>query len=234
MKKLALAFMLLFVAASANAGVIHDIQTGLVPTDPVTLVTPCDVTVVAVTYNGIWVAEAPFGAYDGIWVYMGSAEPIDLVPGDMVCICGVYKEYYDLSEIDIVAAGLYGSVLKTGTTTVPAPSYVTAAEISTPEGAEPWESCAITVVDGMHVTTAPSSYGEWFATAEDGNVVMFDDIFYDDTTVMLDDCYNNATGILNYNFNNFKLEAYADGIELTDCSVATEPATLSAIKALYR
>jgi hypothetical protein len=230
MKKIALAFLLVLVAATANAGVIHDIQTGMVAEE--TLVTPTDVVVVAVAYNGIWVAEAPFGAYDGIWVYMGSSDPIDLVPGDVVAICGLYKEYYDLSEIDIPAADMYGSVLKTGETTVPMPSYVTAADLAA--DGEPWESCAITVVDGMEVTGEPSSYGEWFATAQDGTELMFDDIFYDDTTVMLGDCYNNATGILNYSFSAFKLEAYADGIEIVDCSVDTDDATLSSVKALYR
>jgi hypothetical protein len=230
MKKIVLATLLILVAASANAGVIHDIQTGLVDTG--TLVTPCDAVVVAVAYNGIWVAEAPYGAFDGIWVYMGSSDPIDFVAGDVVCICGEYKEYYDLSEIDIVAAGLYGSVVRTGSATVPMPSYVTAAELAA--DSEPWESCAITVVDGMEVTTEPSSYGEWFATAQDGNEVMFDDIFYDDTTVVLGQCYDNATGILNFNFGAFKLEAYADGIAVVDCTVDTEDKTLSSVKALYR
>ena len=230
MKKIALVCLFVLVATSASAGVIHDIQTGLAAEG--TLQTPCDVTVVAVAYNGIWIAEAPFGAFDGIWVYMGSDDPIDLIPGDIVCICAEYKEYYDLSELDVVSAGLYGSVLKTGTSTVPAPSYVTAAELAA--DGEPWESCAITIVDGMEVTGEASSYGEWYATALDGNEIMFDDIFYDASTVAMGDCYNNATGILHYNYSNFKLEAFADGIELTDCSVDTDEATMSAVKALYR
>jgi len=230
MKKIALACLFIIVAASAYAGTIHDIQTGLVDTG--TLQTPCDVTVVAVTTNGVWVAEAPFGAFDGIWVYMGSDDPITLVPGDIVTICAEYKEYYGLSELDVVSAGLYGSVLKTGTGTVPVPSFVTAAEIAA--DGEPWESCAITVVDGMEVTDPDLGFGEWEATAIDGTVVRFDDIFYDQTTVALGDCYNNATGILHYSYSNFKLEAYVDGIALTDCEVDTEDATLSSVKALYR
>jgi hypothetical protein len=233
MKKIALACLFVLLATGASAQdptTIYDIQMGAVAEG--SLVNPCEVVVTAVTYNGIWVAEAPYGAYNGIWVYMGSSDPIDLVPGDIVCVCGEYKEYYDLSEIDIPAAGLYGSVLKTGEMAVPMPSFVTAAELAA--DGEPWESCAITVTDGMEVTEAPSTYGEWSATALDGSVVMFDDVFYDDSTVMLGDCYNSATVILTYSFGAFKLLAYADGIEVTDCGVDTEDATLSSIKALYR
>ena len=230
MKNIALAGLILLFAASAGAGVIHDIQTGMVATG--TLQTPCDVVVTAVTYNGIWVAEAPYGAYDGIWVYMGTEEPIDLVPGDVVCICGEYKEYFDLSEIDIVSAGLYGSVVKTGSMTVPNPSYVTAADLAADP--EPWESCVITITDGMTVVDTGLGYNEWLAEALDGTEVRFDDVFYDFSTVAEGDCYNNATGVYTYTYGDFKLLPYENGIALTDCSVATEDLALSAVKALYR
>lgn len=230
MKKIALACLLVLVAASANAGVISDIQMGMA--EEGTLQTPCDAVVTAVTYNGIWIAEEPYGAYNGIWVYMGDEEPIELVPGDVVCICGEYKEYYDLSEIDIVSAGVYGSVVKTGTQDVPIPSFVTALELET--DGEPWESCAITIVDGMEVVEAPSSYGEWFADALDGTSVMFDDVFYDADTVMLGDCYNYATGIYTYTYGDFKLLPFVNGIDVTECGVDTEDTTLSSVKALYR
>ena len=92
----------------------------------------------------------------------------------------------------------------------------------------------VLVQDGMEVTTAPNSFGEWFATALDGTEVMFDDYWYDDTQVALMQCYNNATGILNYSFSAFKLEAFADGIPIVDCTVPTEAVTFSDLKALYR
>jgi len=227
MKKFALAILVLMIAGAAQGTAIYDIQAGNV--DENTLVTPCDVVVTAVTYNGIWVAEAPYGAMNGIWVYMGSDEPIDLVAGDIVCICGEYKEYFDLSEIDIVSAGIYGSVLKTGEMEVPLPSLVAAADLG-----EEWESCVVTVLDGMAVTELPNDYGEWLATATDGTVVIFDDIFYDDTTVTLEDCYNSATGVLNYTFGDFKLEVFEDGLEIVPCGVATENVAFDQVKALYR
>lgn len=229
MKKIALALLLVLVAGAAQAVTIADIQMGLVEEN--SLVNPCDVVVTAVHYNGVFVAEAPYGEYNGIWVYMGSDDPIDLIAGDVVCICGEYKEYYDLSEIDVPAAGLYGSVLKVDTQEVPIPTSLTAAELAADP--EPWESCAVTINDGMMVSEI-GDYGEWTALAMDGTPVMFDDYWYDAETVMVDDCYNEATGIWFYGYGAFKLEAYADGIEVVDCYVATDEVSFGAVKALYR
>ncbi len=227
MKKIALAFLVLMIAGVAQATTIYDIQAGNVAEN--TLVTPCDVVVTAVADNGIWVAEAPYGPMNGIWVYMGSNDPIDLVPGDQVCICGEYKEYYDLSEIDILSAGAYGSVLKTGEVALPAPSIVAAADLG-----EDWESCVVTISDGMFLSEMPDQHGEWKVTTTDGTVVIFDDVFFDDTTVSPSDCYNNATGVLTYTYGSYKLEVFADGLEIVPCSVATNEVEFGQIKAMYR
>ncbi|MCP4293124.1 MAG: hypothetical protein GY780_14965 [bacterium] len=235
MKKIVLAMFVLLIAGVAQGTAIYDIQTGAVAEN--SLVTPCEVVVTATTDNGVFVAEAPYSQYNGIWVYTGSNEPHGMVAGDVVCICGEYIEYYDLSEIDIVAAGVYGSLIKVGSQAVPTPSLVTAADLAA--DSEPWESCAVTITDAMTVNEI-LSYGEWTAATSDGSAatvettVRFDDFWYDADTVMLEDCYGSATGIYYYSFGNFKLEAFADGIELVDCSVATEDVTFGAIKALYR
>lgn len=225
----AILFLIIATGAFAQGSSIYDIQTGLVAEG--TLVTPRGV-VTGVTSSGFFVAEAPYDAWRGIWVY---APGHTSVPGDDVQLCGLYEEYYGLSEINIPGADIYGSVLKMGTLPVPAPNVVNAADIwNGGADAESWESCMITVQDGMQVTTAANSYGEWFATALDGTEVMFDDYWYDDTTVMLNECYNNATGILNYSFSAFKLEAFADGIPVVDCAVSGEDMSFSSVKALYR
>ncbi|MFN2371060.1 MAG: hypothetical protein ABR506_07895 [Candidatus Krumholzibacteriia bacterium] len=231
MKIIVTAILLLVVAtgAFAQGSSIYDIQTGLIAEG--TLVTPRGV-VTGVTANGFFVAEAPYDAWRGIWVYSPGHTS---VPGDDVQLCGLYVEYYGLSEIDIVAAGLYGSVLKMGTLPVPAPNVVNAADVwNGGADAESWESCMITVQDGMEVTALPNTYGEWFATALDGTEVMFDDYWYDESQVQLLQCYNNATGILNFSFGDFKLEAFADGIPIVDCAVPADAVTFSQLKALYR
>ncbi len=229
MKKIALALLFVMVAGVAfGATAISDIQTGVIAEN--SLVTPCNVVVTAVTYNGVFVAEAPYGMYNGIWVYTGSTEPHGMVPGDVVCICGEYKEYYDLSEIDIVSAGLYGSLLKVGTQEIPAPSLVTAADLAA--DGEPWESCVVTIVDGMIVTEL-HDHGEWSADAE-GVPVRFDDFWYDAASVALDECYNSATGVWYYSYSNFKLEPFVDGISIVDCLVDVENVAFGAMKSMYR
>jgi len=226
MKRIAIALLLTLVAVGAQAETIFDLQTGLVPED--TIVSVFGVTVTAAAYNGVFVAEAPFAGYNGIWVYTGG--DLGYVPGDILDIEGaMYVEYNGLSELNATAAEVVISM--TGAGPVPAPNAMTAAELNADP--EIWESCMITVTDGMMVTEI-LSYGEWIATAESGEIVTFDDTWYDDTTVALDDCYNSATGILYYSFGVFKLEAFVDGIELTDCTVDAEDHSFGTVKALYR
>jgi len=222
MKRLVLVLLALLVATGVQAQTIADIQMGLVAEN--TQVQVMNVIVVGERYNGVFVAEAPYGAYNGIWVYTGSAPTVTI--GDVIQLQGEYYEYYDYSEIDVTA----GIVQAVGTGALPAPSVVPAATyVADPE---PWESCLITIPDQMAVTTAPNSYGEWFATTDGGEVIMFDDYFYDDTTVLLDDCYSDVTGFLNYNFSAFKLEVLVDGI--TFCPVPDEASSFGAVKAIFR
>jgi hypothetical protein len=209
---------------------IYEIQTGAVAVG--TLVNPCDLVVTATNYNGFWCAEAPYGAYNGIWVYTGSTEPHGLVEGDVVAVCGEYKEYYDLSEIDVVSAGIYGSTLKTGTTEVPLPTVLAAENLMADP--EPWESCVITIEDGMEVTDITLGYGEWLSMTLDMVELRFDDVFYDFSTIFEGQCHNNATGIWTYTFSNYKLLPFVDGLEVVECGVADESMSMGSVKALYR
>ncbi len=227
MKRIAIALLFVLVAVGAQAATIYDIQTGLYAEGDIVDLT--GVTVTAVRYNGVWVAEAPFGAYNGIWVY----GPTGFLAGDIIDIVGgEYIEYYDLSEILTANA----TVTLVGTGEVPAPIMLNAADLFDAPvlaDAEPYESCLITIVDGMIVAEI-LSYGQWIAMALDGTPVLFDDYLYDSSTVILDQCYNNATGILDFSYGDFKLQALVDGIMLTDCTVATDEVTFEGVKALYR
>ncbi len=228
MKRFALVFVLLLVALAAQsvtAATIFDIQNGMYAEGDTLTVT--GVTVVATRYNGIWVAEAPFGAYNGIWVYMGSTTN---VPGDIVDVTGVYAEYYGLTELN--ASG--GSVVVTGSGAVPAPTVLSAASLMADP--EPWESCQVTISDGMSVieTSDVLGHGYWTCQMLDGTVVNFDDYFYDDTTVLLGQCYNNATGIWEYTWSQFRMEPFVDGYPLVDCVVADEAVSFGSVKSLFR
>jgi len=231
MKKLAIALLVVFCAAAANAGTIYDIQIGgsYTPGD----IVQAEGVVTAVAYNGVWITEAPFGPGNGIWVYLGSGHTF--VEGDVLQIQGEYKEYYDLSEID---AGGYDDVPPTatvvlvGTAAVPAPLYLTAADIMADP--EPYEGNVVFLTDGFQVQEF-LSYGEWLAHSNDlVTVIQFDDTMFDETVLALHNCFDNVVGPWHYSFSNYKLLPLADGLTVVDCAVGTETTTFGAVKSLYR
>ena len=228
MRKFVIVLSLVLMAAAAQAGIISDIQQGLVPED--TLVQIENATVTGVTGSGCFVTELPVAPYSGIWVYLGSDHTV--IDGDVVNLVGVYVEYYDLSEINVGGSD-DGDYLVVGNGATPDPLSLTAAELMVDP--EIYESVPICITDGMMVQDVPSSYGEWYADVLDSDlVIMFDDFWYDPETVAAGQCYNHACGVLNYSYGSYKLEAYADGIEVVDCTVGTEAATLTEIKGLFR
>lgn len=226
MKRIAIALLLVVIATAASAVTIEEMQTGLVPENDI--VTVNGVVVVAIntsSSNGYWIAEAPYNAYNGIYAYGPNA---DVLVGDVLDIVdGEYLEYNDLSELKTFDA----MVTVTGTMTVPTPLMITAADLYA--DVEAYEGCALTVTDGMMVTEI-LSYGMWIATTEGGTPVQFDDYMFDDTTVVVGDCYNNVTGIMDFSYGDYKVHPMADGVALTDCTVATDEISFEAIKALYR
>jgi len=229
MQKLVTVLVIVLAAAIAQAGTIMDIQQGLVEEN--TLVTATDVVVTAAAGNGVFLTELPVGPYAGIWCYLGNDHGI--MAGDVVTVTGIYKEYYDLSEIDVPGAGEDGSIVVTAQGDVPTPYSLTAAEyLADPEV---FEGVSICITDGMQVVDVPNQYGEWYAMVLDTDLqIMFDDLFYDDTTVMAGQCYDYACGAVYFSFGEYKLEAYADGIAVVDCTVPVESNTLTGIKGLFR
>lgn len=223
MKRIAIALLFVLIAAGAQAASIYDIQTGVYTPGDILDVT--HVKVVAVRYNGVYVQEEPTGAYHGIWVY----GPTDYVVGDILDIIGgEYTEYYDLSEI-LTENAVVNFVAHCSDPIYP--TMLTAEELF--GNPEPYESCLVTVTDGMMVD-AIGEYGQWTAITEGGMTIDFDDYFYDAETVAVGDCYNSVTAILDYSYSLFKLQALEEGIELTDCTVATDDMSFEGVKAMYR
>lgn len=223
MKRIAIALLFVLVAVGAQAATIYDIQTGVYPEGEILDLT--HVKVVAVRYNGVYVSEEPSGVYNGIWVY----GPTDFVVGDIIDIVGgEYIEYYDLSEI-LTDTAVVTFVAHCSDPIIP---IMVDAETLFAD-AEPYESCLVYVTDGMMVD-ALGDYGQWTAITEGGMTVNFDDYFYDAETVVVGDCYNSVTAILDYSYGVYKLQPLADGIELTDCTVATDAISFEGVKALYR
>lgn len=239
MKKVVLALLIILLAsvgiAQACGDRVYDLQTD--PARVGTLGVPCDLVVTATRSNGFFGQQTvdpsvnPGGEYSGIWVYTGA--DMGYVVGDIISVCGEVKEYFDLTEIDIPAAGLYGYSLFISSGSPLAPHPVTAAQLAV--DGEPWESVQIIITDGMTVPVGfDLGYGEWNVDALDGTPLIFDDYWYDFAMVMEGQCYNNATGIYTFGYGAFKLEPFVDGIPIVDCAVGIENVSLSTIKAMFR
>ncbi len=226
MKRIAIALLLVLVATVAQATTIEDMQMGNVVIDDLASVS--GVVVVAIntsSSNGFWIAEAPYGAYNGIYAYGPNA---DVAVGDVLDIVdGQYTEYYDLSELKTFDA----TITVTGTMAVPTPFMISAADLFA--DMEAFEGCVVTLTDGM-IVDAVLDYGTWTAMTLDGQAVLFDDYMFDATTVMVDQCYNSVTGVIDYGYGEYKVHPLADGVELTDCTVATDEFSFEGVKALYR
>lgn len=233
MKRLAIAILLICCAASVQAGPIYDMEVnGLYAVgDYVTVVCA---TVTAVTAYGCAIAEVPFGVGNSTWVYLGAGHTAAV--GDIVTVTAPYAEYYELTELDVghyLTAVPAASFTKVGVcTAMPAPIYVTAADIMADP--EHYESCMVWITDGFQISEI-LSYGEWKAlSVESGAEIYFDDYWYDETGLALSQCANWAVGMWTYSFGFFKLEAAVDGFPVMDCAVDVEPTSLDQIKALYR
>lgn len=224
MRKIAIVLAAMLIAAMAQAGVIYDIQTGVYAEGD--LVQVQGATVMAASYNGAFITELPIGPYAGIWVYLGSDHTV--VAGDVINVAGEYKEYFDLSEID-AADGVY-EVLSNGA--VPTPYSLTVEDFNVDP--EMWESVAVTFTDGFMVTEL-LSYGEWMAHTIESDLDLWIDDFFFETPLEeeIGNCFNYASGCINYSYGNFKLAPFADGIVYVDCAVPAEATSLSEIKALF-
>jgi len=218
--------LLVLVAGAAQAGVLYDLNTGVYTELDVVDVTGAVVT--AVRYNGFSCTELPAGPYTAVWVYTGGAPGV--VEGDVVDLANAtYKEYYELTELDLPTNS--GTVTVTGTATVPSlPMTLAAVQADN----EAWESHVITITDGFAVSEL-LSYGNWNAISQDsGLVLLHDDYFFDESILAVGDCYQGVTGMYTYAYDAYTMEPLVDGLTIVDCTVDGEDMSFGAVKALYR
>jgi hypothetical protein len=201
-------FALLLVSLMLCAGVangqllttLYEINQGDVPEN--TIVRVENIVVTAVVYNGFWAQETGSGPYSGIWVYNGIAPGV--IIGDLVSIEGEYIEYYGLSEI-MIDSGVLEVV---GAGSVPDPILVRAVDVKTTNpDAERYEGVLVKL-EHLNPLDLDPGYGEWFAEEYD---------FAVNDTLRLDDQFDygqpspgqlllSVTGVLRYNYDEFKLE----------------------------
>lgn len=235
MKNLILFAVLVLVATTAFADdTIYDIQNGTIPSG-----TPVNVEGVVVTSGAYefttsgaycFVEEPGAGAYSGVQVYWGSANAAvygGVARGDLVNITGTAAEYYDLTEIDMSAAG--DTLIVVGTAPVPGPDLVGLDVLMD----EPWEGVFVTTNCCVCIEAA-NSYGEWYIEDAFG-VAKCDDKGVNLTYVAAYGDWRIITGIVWYAYGEFNVSP-RDDADVFDPGgpTATEATTWGGIKALYR
>lgn len=225
MKKLLLVALALIVSTSAFAGVIYDLNTGVYADGDLVTATG---TITALSNNGFSMTELPAGPFTAVWVYCGDAS--SFVIGDDITITdGEYTEYYDLSEIIQTDLGL---ITLNGNAPI-APLEMTVADAAV--DFEQWESGFVNFTDGFQITEI-LSYGQWNALSTDNvTVLLHDDYFFDDSVLDVDMCYDGVTGIMLFNYGEFKMNPMADGLVVGDCgTIANDDVSFGSVKAMYR
>ena len=151
-------------------------------------------------WNGILCYEAD-GWDEFSWIDDFGSSVSGPGEGDLVTLTGTVNEYYNFTQLLDVSAGIVHPT--SDDDLVILPSMILAGDIG-----ESYESCLIEL-GGAMVSEVPNDYGEWkFATIDinGGGTVICDDkwdYFYFPT---LDQELSSVTGVLDYNFNNYKLQ----------------------------
>lgn len=161
--------------------------------------------VVAVKVGGagvdFWAQDAGGGAQSGIYFFdQNGNTPADIAVGDEVTVSGIYKEFYELSEITV------GEVEITNSGLTPVADAVSLADLADPANAEVWEGCLIEVTDtDLTVGGAVNNYGE-FPLSNGSDTLMVDDLLYDATEGLSSGTeITYIAGISHYAFEERKL-----------------------------
>jgi len=161
------------------------------------------VTAIKVGGSGVdfWAQDVGGGAQSGIYFFdQNGNTPADLAVGDEVTVSGLYKEFYDLSEIVVESAEITNNGL------TPDIDGVSLADLADPTGVEVWESCLVEIdALDLAVEAAANMYNE-FPVGDGTDSVNVDDLLYDASgSVGSGSAVSYLAGIVNYAFEEWKL-----------------------------
>jgi hypothetical protein len=159
------------------------------------------------TQKSLFVQEPDGGPYSGIQVFVANTTGLDVAPGDVVTVVGAYEEFFDMSQIEVTNAS---GVRVTGSGPAPSPALIAdPAAIATGGAmAESYEGVLVQVSDVTVLDDAPDApdeFGEFTITGD----LRVNDLFFafaDWTKPAIGTGFASITGVLNYDFANFKLE----------------------------
>jgi len=165
-----------------------------------------NITGVVTASRGAYFNEAIFtvqngrGPFSGIHVYDPSYS-VEADEGDSVTISGFINEYYNLTELYLFPNCYteHGPGFTPLTTVVPTGDIATSSTL-----AERYEGVLVEV-QNVTVGNPDLGYGEWDISDGSGAAIVGDDAYYAYEPVA-DDPLASITGILNYAYDDFKIE----------------------------
>jgi hypothetical protein len=195
---------------SVGTTLISDIQTVDIGSDSsYYLLQAVNVSGVVTAERGIYndytfVVQDGSGQWSGIYVYDGSAS-VAVARGDSVTLSGWVNEYFARTEIDLFS----GCVTNHGPGTIPDPTVVSTTSISTASLiAERYEGVYV-ATQSVTVTNDSLGYGEWEINDGSGPCRV-DDYAYYVYTPKNGDQLEEVRGILDYSYDDFKIQPRGD------------------------
>lgn len=180
---------------------IYEIQQGMVPVlSPVLVKGAIVSSPLTFKKDGFFIQDAQGGEFSGIYVFIDT-NVVDVKPGDVVDVEGVYDEFFEFSQIKISAPA---QVKVTGMGAPPAPELVTEADIATGGPKQENYEGVLVTVENVQVAAVDMMFGEFELT--DGLFV--DDVFFlkaDWPAAMAGDMFTAITGPLAWSFNESRL-----------------------------
>lgn len=175
--------------------------------------------VTAVFYNQFFIQDG-VGAWNGICVY-----PLieNVTVGDSITIEAIVTEYNGKTELTEVS-----SIENHGQTALPEPETILTGQISMPDTYNPesWEGVLVKMAN-VTVTNDDLGYGEW--EIDDGidtsAPCRVDDLGEYTYQPNIGDFFYSITGIVEYSYENFKLEPRTDN-DLNTGGIEVSPTTL--------
>ncbi len=191
---------------------IYDIQGGEIAENTIVTVKNVIVTSpVAVDEESgggtVFIGEADGGEYSGISLYLWTETVMgtQLQPGDVVDVTGEYKEFFDVSQLEIKTAADI-TVVSSGAA-LPGPAMVSAAEVGrTSSDAEPWEGVRVQVSDAT-IAESNDGFGQYLLQGD----VLVSYLFTELPDVQVGGSFASITGPLHYTFGEYKLEPTEPG-----------------------
>ena len=186
---------------------IYDVQGNKFAPDTVVTIKGVIVTSPTKIKDGkgtLFVEEPAGGEFSGIALYLYDevAAALDAPPGSVVDLTGKYTEFFDNSQIVIMAPG---DIEVVGTAEVPAPAVVPASDIATAgPKAENYEGVLVEIDDAV-VTTPNVDIGQFEV---EGGARVSDYFLFDlgqSPKPMQGDTYAAIVGPLLYSFDQFQI-----------------------------